>query len=363
MRIRPGVWSRRTIALTITFLISDTVQSQWLLQKSGTTERLRAVSAVSQMVAWASGNKGTCVRTTDGGTKWSVVKIPGVDSLDFRDVEAFDENTAYLLSIGSGERSKIYKTTNGGVTWSLQFINKNPIAFFDAMAFWDVNNGIAVSDQVNGRLVIIKTTDGGNQWKEIPPENIPAALPDEGAFAASGTCVVAEGESTVWIGTGVKTARVYKSTDKGITWSVHATPIRSENNSSGIFSIAFKDVNNGIVIGGDYTRVQEARENVAVSSDGGEAWMLIPGPLPGGYRSAVVFVRGTLAPTLVTVGPSGSDYSLDNGKSWTKIDTLGFHAVSFAGPKNAGWAVGEGGRIAKYAGSAPDIRKSFLKFR
>jgi photosystem II stability/assembly factor-like uncharacterized protein len=323
--------------------VAQRVAPEWLSQSSGTTARLRGVSAVSATVAWASGSDGVYLKTTDGGATWKAATVFGAEALDFRDVEAFDADTAYLLSIGEGERSRIYKTTDGGGHWGLQFTNRNPKAFFDALAFWDAYRGVAVSDSVDGRFVIIRTTDGGASWKEIPTEKLPPALVGEGAFAASGTCVVTEGRNNVWIATTA--ARVLRSTDGGDTWQVATTPIPSGQPSAGIFSIAFKDSKNGVIVGGDYKKEGEARDNVAKTSDGGRTWKLVKGPLPGGFRSAVAYAPG--ASTLVAVGPSGADYSLDGGASWFPISGAGYHAISFA-RSGAGWAVGEGGRIAKH---------------
>ena len=342
--------------LLLSTVVCQPAAAQWLSQASGTTARLRGVSAVSATVAWASGSNGTYLRTTDGGATWQVGTVPGAEALDFRDVDAFDANTAYLLSIGEGERSRIYKTTDGGRHWALQFTNRHPKAFFDAMAFWDADHGVAVSDPVDGRFLIIKTTDGGATWQEVPPERLPPALTGEGAFAASGTCITVQGRNNAWIGTGGSAARVFRSTDGGNTWQVATTPILSGQPSAGIFSLAFKDANHGVAVGGDYKKEGEARDNVAITTDGGRTWKLVKGPLPGGYRSGVAYLPGTGTPTLVAVGPSGSDYSLDHGASWVSLGTVGYHAVSFAGPK-AGWAVGEGGRIAKYFSGVPDTRR------
>jgi photosystem II stability/assembly factor-like uncharacterized protein len=312
-------------------------------QTSGTTARLRGVSAVSAKVAWASGSNGTYLKTIDGGATWQAATVPGAESLDFRDVEAFDASTAYLLSIGEGEKSKIFKTTDGGRSWKLQFTNSNPKAFFDAMAFWDAKRGIAFSDPVDGRFLIIRTDDGGATWREA--RNIPPALPDEAAFAASGTCITVQGRNNVWIGTGGGAARVFRSIDGGETWQVSATPIPSGQPSSGIFSIAFKDAMNGVIVGGDYRKEGEAIDNVATTADGGRTWNLVKGSLPGGFRSGVSYTTGMV----VAVGPKGSDYSLDGGANWNSFGSEGFHAISFA-RSGAGWAVGEGGRVGKFMG-------------
>lgn len=332
----------------------DVVRAQWAVQQSGTTVRLRGVSAVNSRVAWASGDKGTFARTVDGGRTWSAGVVPGAAELDFRDVDAFDANTAYLLAIGPGEKSRIYKTSDGGKQWALQFTNSNPKAFFDAMAFWDKNHGIAVSDPVDGRFVIITTRDGGATWKQMPVEGMPPALDGEGAFAASGTCITVQGKNNVWFGTGgAAQARVFRSTDRGQTWTVSPTPLLSGRPPAGVFSIAFKDERNGTIVGGDYEKEADANRNVAVTTDGGRTWELITDSRPAGYRSCVLYVPGTASPTLIAVGPTGADYSTNNGRSWSVISQTGFHSASFAGATNAGWAVGEKGLIAKYTDTVP----------
>ncbi|MDQ3009420.1 MAG: YCF48-related protein [Acidobacteriota bacterium] len=323
--------------------------AQWVEQSSGVKARLRAISAVSDKVAWASGAGGTCLKTIDGGATWQLMKVPGADSLDFRDVDAFDANTAYLLSIGEGEKSRIYKTTDGGSTWHLQFTNRNPKAFFDAMAFWDAKRGVAFSDPVDGRLVIIRTEDGGKTWTEVPAAGIPAAMPNEGGFAASGTCITVQGRNNVWIATGGGVARVYRSTNGGKTWQVAATPIISGGQATGNFSIAFKDPTHGVIVGGDYTKEAEARDNAAITSDGGRTWTLTKS-LPGGFRSGVVYLKNGKMTAILVVGPKGTDYSLNDGTSWTSLGASGYHAVGFAGA--VAWAVGEGGRIGKYVWSS-----------
>lgn len=346
--------------ISLFYLFSSAAPSapQWVMQSTKTTVRLRGVSAVSSTVAWASGEKGTYARTTDGGKTWQVGIVPGAAELDFRDVDAFDDQTAYLLSIGEGEKSRIYKTVDGGKHWTLQYQSKHPAAFFDAMAFWDRHHGIAVSDPVNGRFLIIATSDGGATWKEMPPGGMPLATAGEGAFAASGTCITVQGKSNVWFGTGGPNgARVFRSTDRGRTWTVATTPV-IRGKTAGIFSLAFRDAKHGTIVGGDYTNEKENRDNVAVTGDGGRTWTPIKGARPNGYRSCVAYVPGTTTPTLVTVGPSGSDYSRDGGKSWISFGSEGFHSTSFAGPVNAGWAVGEGGRIAKYSGTLLRHHKS-----
>ncbi|WP_224362144.1 WD40/YVTN/BNR-like repeat-containing protein [Hyalangium versicolor] len=318
---------------------------QWTPQTSGASQRLRGVSAVDARVAWASGNKGTFSRTTDGGKTWKAGTVPGAEELDFRDVDAFSASTAYLLAIGEGDKSRIYKTVDGGAHWALQFTNPTPKAFFNAMAFWDERHGIAFSDPVEGHFVVVVTLDGGASWKPVPAEALPAALPGEGGFAASGTSITVHGEGHVWFGLGGPAARVLHSSDQGRTWTIATTPLAT-GDGAGVFSLLFWNEREGIAVGGNYHHPEDPTGNVAFTRDGGQTWSVPTGPRPAGYRSCVAQLRGEKGPTLVTVGPSGADVSEDGGQSWRPLGSTGFHAISTARSGKGAWAVGEEGRIA-----------------
>jgi photosystem II stability/assembly factor-like uncharacterized protein len=311
----------------------------WTQQLSGVNVRLRGISAVTDRVAWVSGANGTVLRTTTGGDTWTRVAVPGAEALDFRDIDAFSADVAYVLSIGNGEASRIYKTTNGGQDWTLQLANRDPDVFLDAMAFWTRDRGIAYSDSIDGRFVIFMTTNG-QTWERIPTDRLPAALPREGAYAASGTNVAVYGDH-VWIGTTA--SRVLHSQDRGRTWTVAQTPIPTSE-SAGIFSIAFRDALQGIAVGGDYKQEPLARDNAAVTSDGGKTWTLSKGL--SGYRSAVAVVPRTKA-TWVAIGPLGADITEDDGRTWKPLPGAGFDALSFAPGKQVAWGSGQRGGIAR----------------
>jgi len=317
--------------------------AQWQTQTIRTKADFRGLCVVSPKVIWVSGTKGTYVRSTDGGNNWSVRTVPGAEKLDFRDVEAFGEATAYLLSAGPGDASRIYKTVDGGKSWEMQFKSNDPAAFFDAIAFWDEQNGIALGDPVKGRFQLIVTADGGANWKPLAARALPRALSGEGAFAASGTCLVTHGDSDVWFATGgAKAGRVFHSMDRGQNWEASETPIVAGAESAGVFSIAFRDKHHGMIVGGDYRKPNDSGATAATTSDGGKTWTLLDKGLP--FRSAVAWAKDRW----VAVGTSGSHVSHDNGRTWKLLDRENYNSVGFTST-GEGWAVGPKGRIAKFA--------------
>jgi photosystem II stability/assembly factor-like uncharacterized protein len=340
----------RSHPVMLAILVASPLQAQWVPQSSGTNAEFRGLSVVSTSVVWASGTRGRIARTTDGGTTWVIDTVPGAATLDFRDIAAPSAKRAWALSAGEASTgaAKIFATADGGARWALQFSTDLNGVFLDALGFWDERHGIAMSDPVEGRLFLLTTDDGGATWNRVSPERSPAVLPGEAAFAASGTCLAVQGKNNVWIATGgAERARVFRSTDRGRSWSVAETPVHSGGGSAGIFSVAFADAEHGAVVGGDYQKPTEPFDNVALTDDGGRSWRRPSGPLPQGYMSGVTYLPGTRGRSLVAVGLAGTARSIDGGDSWSMLDSVAYNSVSFISPA-VGWAVGPRGRIAKW---------------
>jgi photosystem II stability/assembly factor-like uncharacterized protein len=325
-------------------------------QNSGTTQGLIAVSPVNPQIAWASGRGGTFVVTTDGGATWRAGVVPGAETLQFRDVQAFSDKVAYLLSIGSNTTDfRIYKTVDGGATWTMQFQNQTMNAFYDCFAFWTPQRGIAHSDSVNGVFPDLRTTDGMT-WQDIS-NNLPPALPGEASFAASGTCVTTQGGRNAWIATGGSTiARVLATRDQGNSWNAYGTPLVSSP-TAGAFTVAFRDPWHGIVGGGDLDPTDPNNAKTAISSDGGKTWSLTNNPPVTGAIFGLSYVgregNGSVGQNqaggavVVTANAGGAAWTPDEGTTWFALPGVtGFWSVAFASPK-AGWLVGVNGSILK----------------
>jgi photosystem II stability/assembly factor-like uncharacterized protein len=302
----------------------------WSAQPSVTDASLRGVSVVLatgkndrlQYIVWASGSDGVILRSIDEGSTWRQISVPSTDGLDFRDIEAFSADEAYVMSSGEGKKSRVYKTTDAGKTWKLQYSGTTPGLFLDSMACDSETHCVALSDPVNGKFVVLSTNDG-EHWSELPRDRMPLALAKEGAFAASGTAIVLCDRGGIYFGTGGPAARVFRSLDQGRSWTVSETPILSGTASSGIFSIACEGPDDLVAVGGDYKNANNDKR-VAI------------------YSAVASFSYGDFA----AVGPNGTDISHDKGIHWQHTDKLNLNAIAFEGTN--GWGVGPKGTVARF---------------
>jgi len=235
----------------------------------------------------------------------------------------------FLLSAGSP--ALLYKTGDQG-SMELVYADYDPKVFYDSMAFWDDLNGIAVGDAMEGCLSILMTRDGGNTWEKAPCDDLPTALPGEGAFAASDTNIAIAG-AACWIATS--RGRILYSPDKGKTWEVLATPLQTETETQGLYSLDFYNAQQGYAIGGDYTRPQANTQNKLATENGGKTWSFkASGEFPG-YKSCVQYVPGRGGRDLVAVGFTGMAYSADQGMSWQQLSETGFYSLRFVDDSTA----------------------------
>jgi photosystem II stability/assembly factor-like uncharacterized protein len=317
-------------------------------QTSGTTALLQAVAAVNEQVAWVSGHKGTVLRTRDGGTTWELKPVPGAETMEFRDIHAFSAEEAWLLAAGPGDKSRIYHTTDGGAAWTLQFTNADTAAFFDCFTFFDAKRGVAFSDAANGRTMLMRTEDGGTSWNLLPASALPAPLPGEGAFAASGGCLVSQGKSNAWVATGAPDGRLLVTTDGGKQWKPVPTPF-VKGDGAGMTATSWLDAKRGIGVGARIAqmRTDTASAVVGITEDGGATWTMRPRPTVRGSFFGVSWVPGADRNTAVAATLAGLLVTRDAGITWTAATPSQYWSVGGVG--RTAWGVGPGGRITKLA--------------
>jgi photosystem II stability/assembly factor-like uncharacterized protein len=295
---------------------------------------IRGMSVVDDSVAWISGNLGTVARTMNGGRSWEKIPVKGHEKRDFRSIEAFDKNIAYIAN--AGDSAKLLFTYDGGKNWKEICSFNVKGVFFDALACWDQHRGLVLSDPVNGAFLLPYFENG-----KVASVQTCSANAEEACFAASGTCLRTEKNGKAWFVTGNGDSRIFYTHDYGKSWENYPCPVMKGKPSQGAFSIAFSDTLNGVVVGGDYAQATLAENNCFITSDGGKSWTT-PKSLPGGYRSCV---ENMGKKEYICTGLSGTDFSKDKGKDWKNIDTQGFNVVRKAKKGNLVLLAGDGGRI------------------
>ncbi len=331
------------IALLLVSCAKPEAPYNLIIQKSGVKSLLIGISALNDQTVWASGTEATILRTTDGGENWQSFIYEEVDTLQFRDIQAIDENTAIVLSIGLGNSSQILRF-NKESGWQLLHQVEDDSGFLDAIEFWDSENGLAYGDAIDSIPYILKTEDGGDNWYRIT-ENLPKAGKGEGGFASSGTNIETGSGGFAWIGTGAGgNARILFTPDYGKNWKEFKTPMVKEE-AAGITSVRFVgDV--GFITGGDLTN-PEYQQNITFYSDTrGKLW--IDGGKPktqGAFYGSAFQKVGDRYVTIIT-GPKGADISLDMGQNWEKISPQNMWTCELL-PSGNGWLMGKGGKILK----------------
>jgi hypothetical protein len=346
----------------------------WQMQDSGINAGLRGIYSVDDNVAWASGTGGTVLKTIDGGAHWLKCAVPDAAtdgaSLDFRGMQAWDAQTAIVMASGAGEKSRLYKTEDGCKTWKMLARNAEKDGFWDAIIHPKETYGdtkfpdytLLVGDPINGHF---DTRDGtamrqGIRWE--PALSFCQARPGESVFAASNSSVNVSGFEAFTVGTGGKNGgRVLISPGQLRNLKIESkeclgvnVPIANGNDSSGIFSLGFKDsvtAFKGIAVGGDYTKPNESTGTAAWTDDGGLHWTA-SAKLPRGFRSAVQW--SDALHIWITVGTNGSDISRDDGKTWQPLDSGNWNALSLP------FVVGPNGRIARVNPSAIALKANLV---
>jgi len=300
--------------LNVTF---GSIQAQWQIENSTTTADLRGIDNVGGGIAWASGANGTVVRTEDGGYEWQPCTVPlGAEHLDFRGIQAFDANTAIVMSSGKGDLSRLYKTTDGCQTWKLLFTNPEKDGFWDAIFInRGASDGFILGDPVDGAFVLYQSDDSGDTWRRIAAQGL-SAEKQAGAFAASNSSIAVGEINWFLIGTGGTAQPFVYREETYPTFTRVAVPIAGGGPSAGIFSIDGRDFLNVIAVGGNYQKPEDADHTAAYTKDGGKTWQAATSP-PHGYRSCVAYDEATK--TWITVGPNGTDISTDDGRDWRAV--------------------------------------------
>jgi hypothetical protein len=353
----------RALLLIAATALALPTQAQWTIQTTPTTADLRGIANAGNGIAWASGTEGTVLRTTDTGKTWHRCPTPpNADHLDFRGIQAFDANTAIVMSSGKGDLSRLYKTTDACQTWKLVFTNPDKEGFWDSMTAHltgplDQPTCVSATKSISGAIFGDPAIHKSNAFDTVAipsfylatftidsscsPDTLNSSAsgifsgPNEAAFAASNSVLSQIGPSVFWLATGRELIQYETGSSSPHNYEVFSIcgsnfPLRHAKDSEGVFSLAIRPdsiekpkaakISGGqhclkadmVAVGGDYASPDE-QTTTAVFTAGASKFFLAK-TMPHGYRSAVAYAPTTK--TWITVGPNGTDISTDDGRNW-----------------------------------------------
>ncbi len=310
--------------------------------QADSSSNFRGISALSAHECWVSGSKGMIFHISQDGKKIEDCSAKGYEDFDFRDIHAFDSETAVVLS--AGLPAVILKTTNGGKSWKEVYRNEEEGVFFDAFDFWNDERGMAFSDAQGQSLLIIETIDGGDTWQPIPSNQIPSVFENQGGFAASGSSLKTFEGGKAIIGLGGRESTLLITENYGKSWYRGFAPIDQGEDSKGIFAFAFIDSKNILVVGGDYRADSLSTDCISISNNGGYSWKVTQESrihLKNKYRSSILALD---AKKWFAISRTGASYTEDAGKSWKEFP---FYFYSASEKEGTIWVSGSNGRIGR----------------
>ncbi len=261
----------------------------------------------SPSTGYIVGNNGKFAKTVNGGSSWTVSTIAGGNNFFCM---SFSGTTGWI----AGHAGVIKKTTNSGDVWTNQ-IQPFTGEALNRVFFYDTNNGWAIGN--NGE--VLKSSDSGLNWTKV---NIGTTNTLHDVYFSSANVGYITGD-----------AAFYYTGDGGATWS-------SRTFSSEYFSVKFITDNIGWIVG------STATGKIFKTTNRGLTWTLaIPSNSSPLYDLGIVDAN-----TLVAVGYAGSiQRTVNTGGSWATV-TSGTNeiltAVSFVNPQ-VGYICGDQGRILK----------------
>ena len=222
-----------------TIVATTNAGASWAAQVSNTAFNLNGVWFTSATEGWAVGNGGTVMHTPDAGVTWTRATNVGA-SEDLNDVYFADAQHGWAV----GTSGAIVRTRDGGAHWSEQHPTANAL---ESVAFSDTANGWAVGQSG----VIVGTHDGGASWYVVQPSVTALAL----------KAVWRRSNTLAWAGGATGAFAFSTATTDSLQWN-----LGSFGASNQIEGLQFLDDRTGFAVGSNGNGV------VFRTGDGGGTW-------------------------------------------------------------------------------------------
>lgn len=301
------------LSILIVFFCVNLIHAQKLSFETILNDEIsiRAIEIYQDKVWYAGSNSKFGFVSLKDPTDKNQIKLSD-KKLEFRTL-AQDKNFFYTINITSP--AYFYKIDKKSLKSEVIYTDTVKTAFYDALYFHKGDFYTFSDPKKDLKLRFLKFRYQGNAFK-FHFYNDVNLKEGEAAFAASNTNIAACGNN-IWIATGGNVSRIIKFDSK--KFEIFNTPFIQGSSAQGIYSIDFYDKNFGIAVGGDYTQQSANINNIATTDDGGETWQIQASGKNAGYKTCVKIRPDSKGKDIIAVGDQNIEFSIDYGKTWTKI--------------------------------------------
>jgi photosystem II stability/assembly factor-like uncharacterized protein len=246
---------------------------------------LNDLTFVNATTAFAVGDSGTLLESTDGGATWTTRPLAGAAALSLTHI-ACSDGLNCLISIANSR--SLIRTTDGGATGA----TVTPSA--DTLADVAFSTGTSVVG-VGGNGAIVLSADGGASFPTLVSGGFQGAISDvtNSPLRAGG----AAGDAYL-LGAGGK---LEATTDGGATWKVLRLP-----GGGDLVDAAFPNAADGYTVGNDAV--------LRKTTNGGTTWSSLDAVV-----SDSTSLAATSATNVLLIGPVGIRRSTDGGQTFNKV--------------------------------------------
>ena len=302
-------------------------------------------------------------KSTDAGKTWKLMGLKDSGTIARIIIHPEDSDVAYVAVPGHewtrNEERGIFKTEDGGKTWNRVFYLNDYTGAADLVmdpedpetlwaSMWNRTRERWSDPRPGPGDGIFKTTDGGKTWKQKK-----AGLPDNKLTGRIGLDVARSNPSVIYAfvdnhnlgrmpgenerdaygrlktGRVIKGAEVYRSDDKGETWTKGSPDDRYMEGFGGTYGWVFGQMR---VDPNDENTLYIMGLRLAKSTDGGKSWKTLYFPeLHGDHHG--LWIDPSDSNYLINVNDGGVNISYDGGETWRdfhrNFPAAQFYNVSF----------------------------------
>ncbi|MBE0661640.1 MAG: T9SS type A sorting domain-containing protein [Bacteroidales bacterium] len=254
---------------------------------------LKSVIFTDALLGFITTADGQILRTTDGGSQWSVVHTTSPES-SLNDIHFFNANHGIVC----GDNGLILKTGNGGDDWITLFSGVS--SHLKEIRFVTDQKGVILTSSTD---YLLTTIDGGNTWA-TPAFNPPLEITQMLSFDfVNETTGYLYGNHSDMMG------MIYKTVDGGNTWQLS---FQADAMYTG--KIAFSDPQMGMVLYGSH--MYESK--IYYTLDGGSNWTPATLPEYSMWTDRALFFYDPV--TAFAAGSKGLIFRTeDHGISWSPL--------------------------------------------